>query len=58
MDRNKNWGTSKYWKREITFELYAPEEERVEGNENFYNKSKEILNKTNKNSCILLSEDL
>ena len=34
------------------------EEERVEGNENFYNQSQEILNKTNKNGCILLSGDL
>ena len=35
-----------------------PEEERIEGNENFYNQSQEILNKTNKNDYILLSGDL
>jgi len=34
------------------------EEERVEGNENFYNQSQEILNKTNKHYRILLSGDL
>jgi exonuclease III len=40
------------------FELYAPEEGRVEENEIFYDQLQNILNKTNKNDYILLSGDL
>lgn len=40
------------------FGPYVPEEERVEGNENFYNQLQEILNKANKSDYILLSGNL
>ena len=39
----------------LLFELYAPEEGRVDDNKNFYSQLQEILNKTNKNDYILLS---
>ena len=42
----------------LFFGFYAPEEGRVEENENFYNQLQEILNKTNTNGYILLSGDL
>jgi hypothetical protein len=42
----------------LFFGFHAPEEGRVEENENCYNQLQEILNKTNTNGYILLSGDL
>jgi len=51
LDRKYISSKTKYWKKEIIiFGLYVQEEEIhvVEGNENFYNHSQEMLNKTKK----------
>jgi hypothetical protein len=49
LERKNNWGKNKYWRREIIiFGHYAPFEEKVQTNDNFYNQLQTMLNKNKK----------